>query len=155
MSDKRTEVRFKAYNQSSGLISGGVNLPYDQIDFNEGGGTYSTTEYTYTIPKTGTYLIGATHIRGSYAGSGQTILQVNRSGTTTNINLTQNAEGGTSSSTGKQRMTLTHLTMYDFEEGDILFVRSLYGYTRVAMNASTYSGNDIKNSFWGIRLDWD
>ena len=146
---ERTQVRFKVYSQSSGLLGADINLPYNLIDFNVGGGTYDTTNYTYTIPINGTYLIGATHMRGANSGSGQTILIVNRGATKREINLTQHTL------TGMSGLTLIHSTMYQFLAGDNIYVYCQYSYTRVAMNMETYTGNDIKNSFWGVRLDWD
>jgi hypothetical protein len=146
---ERTEVRFKVYSQSSGLLGAEINLPYNLIDFNVGGGTYDTTNYTYTIPTDGIYLIGATHMKGQNPGSAQTILVINRGTTKREINLTQNTESNVSG------LTLTHSTMYQFLAGDIIYVYCPYSYTRVAMNMATYTGEDIKNSFWGIRLDWN
>ena len=46
---QRQEVRFNVYNRTANIISTGVNMPYDIIDFNEGGGTYDTTTYQYTF----------------------------------------------------------------------------------------------------------
>jgi hypothetical protein len=42
--------------------------------------------------------------------------------------------------------------MYRFEEGDIIRVKALTGQPR--MNENGYSGPDVKNSFWGIKLNY-
>ena len=45
----RQEVRFNVYSRTANIISTGVNMPYDVIDFNEVGGTYDTSTYQYTF----------------------------------------------------------------------------------------------------------
>ena len=53
---QRQEVRFNVYNKTANILSTGVNMPYDVIDFNEGGWTYDTTTYQYTFSVAGTYV---------------------------------------------------------------------------------------------------
>jgi hypothetical protein len=88
-------------------------------------------------------------MKGQNSGSAQTILVINRGTTKTEINYNLNKSQMVSG------LTLIHSTMYQFLAGDIIYVYCPYSYTRVAMNMATYTGEDIKNSFWGIRLDWN
>jgi|AntAceMinimDraft_5_1070358.scaffolds.fasta_scaffold16430_3 hypothetical protein len=59
---QRQEVRFKVFNTSNSVISFANTLPYNVIPFNEGG-SYDTTNYEYTIPVSGIYLIGYSYLK--------------------------------------------------------------------------------------------
>jgi hypothetical protein len=51
-------------------ISSGLSMPYNVIDFNEGGGSYDTSTYRYTFSVAGTYFIGESHTIGNKNGAG-------------------------------------------------------------------------------------
>jgi hypothetical protein len=61
---QRQEVRFNVSDKTANTISNGVNMPYDVIDFNEGGGIYDVTTYQFTFSVAGTCVIGESHIKG-------------------------------------------------------------------------------------------
>jgi len=142
---QRQEVRFNVYNRTANIISTGVNMPYDIIDFNEGGGIYDTTTYQYTFSVAGTYVIGESHTKGLLNPAGGIDIKLIRNGQTIVLNRSQSAEPG------YDARTIKSCLIYKFEENDILFCVSL---TSPKMNNSPYTTNDIYNSFWGIRLDY-
>jgi hypothetical protein len=142
---QRQEVRFKVFNTTNSNIAFTAILPYNVIAFNEGG-SYNTTNYEYTIPVSGIYLIGFSYIKSDTNRLGTVQLILKREGNTRTITLTQSAEA-----TIKNR-TLNDTLMYSFLLGDIIYLYTPYGLPK--MNASAYTTNDIYNSFWGIRLDY-
>jgi len=142
---QRQEVRFNVYNRTDNIISNGVNMPYDVIDFNEGGGTYDTSTYQYTFSVAGTYVIGESHMKGHLNPAGGIDIRLIRNGQTINLNRLQSAE------TGYNARTLKSCLIYKFEENDTLFC---VAGSSPKMNNSAYTTNDIYNSFWGIRLDY-
>jgi len=50
-----TIVRFKAFYRGGFTQISSINYPYNTVAYNIGGGTYDTTNYTYTIPISGLY----------------------------------------------------------------------------------------------------
>ena len=60
---ERQEVRFNVYGKNNDIVSSGTGMKYDLIDFNVGGGSYSTSTYTYTVAVAGTYLIGYSYMK--------------------------------------------------------------------------------------------
>ena len=145
---ERQEVRFNFYNKSADIISNDVNMPFDEIDFNEGGGTYDLSTYEYTIPVSGTYFIGLSYVKGSTGTSRAALVTINitRDETTTIINRSQNTEQNYS------KQTIKSCLIFQFLKGDILFCRCFSQEPR--MNNTAYKTDDIYNSFWGIRLDY-
>jgi len=145
---QRTEARFKAVNRRSNNIADGRILPYNIIVFNEGG-TYSTSNYEYTILNAGTYLIGYSHTKRYATNPGSlpanSYLELTRGDITTTLSSSScvTAAGG---------ITISNYSMYRFEVGDIIGVKALSGQPR--MNENSYSGTDVKNSFWGIKLNY-
>ena len=121
-------------------------MPYNVIDFNEGGGSYDTSTYRYTFSVAGTYFIGESHTKGNTSGAGVVDFILIRNDITGLINRIQETEYGFLGATMKSCL------VFKFEVGDILFCRSAFGNPR--MNNTTYTTNDIYNSFWGIRLDY-
>ena len=141
---QRQEVRFNVYNRTANIISNGLNMPYDVIDFNEGG-IYDTSTYQYTFSVAGTYLIGESHMKALLNPAGGIDIRLIRDGQTINLNRLQSAE------TGYNAQTLKSCLIYKFEENNILFC--VAGSFPKMIN-SAYTTNDIYNSFWGIRLDY-
>ena len=107
---QRQEVRFNVYNKTANILSTGVNMPYDVIDFNEGGGTYDTTTYQYTFSVAGTYVIGESHIKGHTISAGGIDIRLIRNGETIILNRLQSAEQGYNARTIKSCL------IYKFEE---------------------------------------
>jgi hypothetical protein len=116
---QRQEVRFNVYNRTANIISTGVNMPYDIIDFNEGGGIYDTTTYQYTFSVAGTYVIGESHTKGLLNPAGGIDIKLIRNGQTIVLNRSQSAEPG------YDARTIKSCLIYKFEENDILFCVSL------------------------------
>ena len=147
---QRQEVRFKVFNTTNSNIAFTAILPYNVIAFNEGG-SYDTTNYEYTIPVSGIYLIGYSYIKSDTNRLGTVQLILKRESNTRTITLTQSAEA-----TIKNR-TLNNTLMYSFLTGDKIYLYTPYGLPK--MNDSAYTTNDninsnTYNSFWGIRLDY-
>lgn len=146
---ERTEVRFNAFNNTnSAIFTGGSGRPvwYDNIDFNVGGGTYNTTDYTYTIPIAGTYLIGASYAKKSSRSTAQ--IRLIRNGVQSILSESRGLEGGTADT----NKTLNMNTLYYFLKDDIVYVRLVW--SGLKFNATSFPTANIYNSFWGIRLDY-
>ena len=111
---QRQEVRFNVYNKTANILSTGVNMPYDVIDFNEGGGTYDTTTHQYTFSVAGTYVIGESHIKGHTISAGGIDIRLIRNGDTIIINRL-------SAEQGYKARTLESCPIYKFEVNDMLF----------------------------------
>jgi hypothetical protein len=142
---ERAVVRFKVYTKTRSTVAGGVVFPYNEIDFNIGG-TFDTTTYKYTIENAGTYLIGVSYNKNTINNNGGSVdIQYQRNNTTYNIHRSQSAES-------VANRTISACIMYKFEVGDNVFVIAAFG--NPATNTDTYTTDDIKNSFWGIRLDY-
>ena len=142
---ERQEVRFNVYGKNNDIVSSGTGMKYDLIDFNVGGGSYSTSTYKYTVAVAGTYLIGYSYMKRTNTNPARMYLEVIRNGTTIRIEaklITLNSYGRSISGT----------VIYKLEVDDILFLNSKFG--NPAVNYASYTSNDIKNSFWGIRLDY-
>ena len=142
---ERQEVRFNVYGKNNDVVSKGTGMKYDLIDFNVGGGSYSTSTYKYTVAVAGTYLIGYSYMKRYNTNPARMYLEVIRNGTTIRIE----AKVFTLNSIGR---SISGSVVYKLEVDDILFVNSKFG--NPAVNFTAYTSNDIKNSFWGIRLDY-
>jgi hypothetical protein len=142
---ERQEVRFNVYGKNNDIVSKGTGMKYDLIDFNVGGGSYSTSTYKYTVAVAGTYLIGYSYMKRYNTNPARMYLEVIRNGTTIRIE----AKLITANSFGR---SVSGSVIYKLEVDDILFVNSKFG--NPAVNFTAYTSNDIKNSFWGIRLDY-
>jgi len=145
---QRTEARFKAVSRVNYNIGNGSTLRYNIIVFNEGG-TYNTSNYKYTVDNAGTYLIGYSHTKrfASFATQypAYSYLELTRGGISTTIS-------SSSCVTKSGGIIISNYLMYQFEEGDIIGVKALSGQPR--MNQNSYSGTDVKNSFFGIKLNY-
>lgn len=142
---ERQEVRFNVYGKNNTIVSNGTGMKYDLIDFNVGGGSYDTSTYKYTVAVAGTYLIGYSYMKKTNTNPARTYLEVIRDGTTLRIEaklITLNSYG----------RSITGSVIYKLEVDDILFLNSKFG--SPAVNTTAYTSDDIKNSFWGIRLDY-
>jgi hypothetical protein len=142
---ERQEVRFNVYGKNNDIVSNQTGMKYDLIDFNVGGGTYSTSTYTYTVAVAGTYLIGYSYMKRTNTNPARTYLEVIRNGTTIRIE----AKLIPLNSVGR---SISGSVVYKLEVDDILFLNSRFG--SPAVNYEAYTSDDIKNSFWGIRLDY-
>ncbi len=143
---QRTEARFKVFNRTNNTIFG--TFKYNTIDFNVGG-TYDTSTYEYTVDNAGTYLIGYSYSKKSQGSNnnfdGQSNVQLTRGGTT--YTISHSRLNGAVANT-----TISNCFMYKFEVGDKLQIVAVRGQPK--MNQSYYSGNDIRNSWWGIKLNY-
>jgi len=143
---QRTEARFKVLNRSNTTIFG--TFIYNTIDFNVGG-TYDTTTYEYTVDNAGTYLIGHSFVKKpTYGGNnffGGSVVKLTRGDDTYTISYSRLYEQG-------QHTTISNLFMYKFEVDDKLKIVTAGGQPR--MNSNGYGGNDILNSWWGIKLNY-
>jgi len=143
---ERQEVRFNVYGKNNDIVSSGTGMKYDLIDFNVGGGSYSTSTYKYTVAVAGTYLIGYSYMKRTTFNPARTYLEVIRNGTTIRI------EAKLLPISTVSGVSLSGSVVYKLEVDDILFVNSKFG--NPAVNYEAYTSDDIKNSFWGIRLDY-
>ena len=145
---QRTEARFKAVNRTTNNTGNGSNLRYNIIVFNEGG-TYNTSNYEYTVDNAGTYLIGYSHTKRFANSPAQypaySYLELTRGSISTTIS-------SSSGVTASGAVIISNYSIHQFEEGDIIAVKALSGQPR--MNSSGYSGPDVKNSFFGIKLNY-
>jgi hypothetical protein len=140
----RTEVRFNFYNTTTTTLGVGV-MPFNTISFNVGGGDFISNKYT--IPLDGTYLVGASYNKAGASQQGNCRLYLERSGLTTGpISLSRDF------SQTFLRTTINQNIIYNFIEGDIIYMYSFFGNPK--MNNIAPTGDDIYNSFWGIRLDY-
>ena len=119
---------------------------FSLVDFNVGGGTYSTSTYEYTVAVAGTYLIGYSYMKRYNTNPARMYLEVIRNGTTIRI------EAKLLPISTVSGVSLSGSVVYKLEVDDILFVNSKFG--NPAVNYEAYTSDDIKNSFWGIRLDY-
>ena len=142
---EREKVCFKAYGKSNSVGGSGTSLPYNIIDFNIGGGSYNTSTYKYTVGVAGTYLISYSYMKRYNNGVATVALAVTRSGSTLFYNLSLNTENILST-------TIYSSTIVKLEVGDIVWIRRSSG--SASVNYATYTTSEIKNAFWGIRLDW-
>ena len=141
---ERTPIRFSVYSKTTIGVSNFAALRYDLINF-DNTENYDTSTYKYTIPATGTYLIGYTYVK------------FNTSPARCNLIVTRNSINVTLATTltpnsGVLGSTINNCGVYQLQVGEILFVQSRFGNPRV--NLEEYTTDDILNSFWGIRLDY-
>ena len=144
---QRTEARFKVFSESDDTVFS--IFKYDNIDFNVGG-TYDTTTYEYTIENAGTYLMGYSYSKkdpwsGSNLFIGASNLRLTRGDTTYTISNSSFRERC-------QNTTISNYVVYRFEVDDKLQIVAVSGQPRI--NRSVYSGNDILNPWWGIKLNY-
>ena len=146
---ERQEVRFNFYNKSADIIGRDVTFPFNEVDFNEGGGTYDLSTYEYTIPVDGTYLLGLSYVKALAESNEAAIVGIIliRNGATTILNRSQNTERNSN------QQTIKSCLVFQFLKGDILFCRCIFA-QEPRMNNTAYTTDDIYNSFWGIRLDY-
>jgi hypothetical protein len=147
MSD-RTQESFNVYSRAAAQATGGVKLAYDRIDFVNGLGSYNTSTYQYTTGKAGRYLLGHAHKKRNNTNTGGVALVLIRDGVEYYIDFCVYRDSTTASGA-----TISSTIMYDLKAGDVLFCRCLFGLA--ITNNTAYTGTDIKNSFWGVRLDWN
>jgi hypothetical protein len=142
---ERTPIRFSVYSKTTIAVSNFAPLRYDLINF-DFTGNYDTSTYRYTISATGTYLIGYTYVKFNTSPARCNLIVVRN-----NINLilatTLNPNAVVLGS------TINNCGVYQLQVGDIIYVQSRLGNPRV--NLTAYTTDDILNSFWGIRLDYD
>lgn len=142
---ERVKVNFKVYSTSTaGVFSSEPVLPYNQIAFNNGGGTYNTATYEYTIPMNGTYLLGLSFNKA------------NGSSSVVNIFLRRGTEITNLSSTSTPlntfiRTTVNKTILYTFEANDVIYAETE---SPLRLNFYTPPSGSIYTSFWGIRLDY-
>ena len=144
---QRTEARFKVFSGSNATMFS--TFQFTNVDFIVGG-TYDSTTYEYTIENAGTYLMGYSYSKkdpwtGSNPFIGASNLLLTRGDTTYTI----------SNSSFNERCkdtTIINYLMYRFEVDDKLQVVTAGGQPR--MNRNAYSGNDILNPWWGIKLNY-
>lgn len=143
----RTEVRFSVYSKGASVNSTGNPLIYDLVNFDVGGlnNNYDTSTYKYTVPLDGIYLIGYSYIK-LVTGPGRSALVITREGVNIDIQTTLRTDGTTST-------TLTGCVVYKLLAGDILYLATRFGNPRV--NLAAHTTDNVYNSFWGIRLDYD
>ena len=144
---QRTEARFKVFSRSNNTVFSAFN--YDIIDFNVGG-TYDTTTYEYTIENAGTYLMGYSYSKkdpwtGSNPFIGASNLLLTRGDTTYTISNSRFNERVANT-------TISNCFVYRFEVDDIFKKVTAGGQPK--LNAYSYGGNDIRNSWWGIKLNY-
>jgi len=142
-----TEAMFKVFNRSNATIFS--TFQYNNVDFNVGG-TYDTSTYEYTIENTGSYLMGYSYsIKKTWSGTnlfvGASNLLLTRGDTTYTISHTRFDERCANT-------TISNCFVYRFEVNDKLKIVS--GGGQPQMNASSYEGDNILNSWWGIKLNY-
>ena len=140
---ERPEVRFNVYSSTATAYGSSVIIPYDVIDFDTVAGY--NAEYKYNIQVAGTYLIGISYQKTSNIGGMYIRLVKNGTSTVTTILYT-------ASYAGIYRTTINGYVIQNFEVGDVIYPQVNYGAPKVNEVAPT--GNNIHNSFWGIRLDF-
>ena len=142
---ERTEERFNVYTKTKSSMGSETVAPYELVDFVVGG-TYDTSNYKYTILNAGTYLIGISVNKSGNNSTGTIDIMVSRAGQEDFIiNRRQLIVPAIDSS-------INQVVMFKLEAGDILYALSPFG--NPTTNINTYTSDDIKNSFWGIRLDY-
>ena len=142
---ERTEERFNVYTKSRNAVGSESIAPLELVDFVIGG-SYDTSNYKYTVLNGGTYLIGISVNKSGNNSTGTIDIMVSRSGQDDFIiNRRQLIELASVSS-------INQVFMFKLEAGDILYATTPFG--NPVTNISTYTSDDIKNSFWGIRLDY-
>ena len=142
---ERTEERFNVYTKSRNSVGPESIAPLELVDFVVGG-SYDTSNYKYTVLNAGTYLIGISVNKSGNNSTGTIDIMVSRSGQDDFIiNRRQLLVFASNSS-------INQVFMFKLEAGDILYAKSPFG--NPVTNISTYTSDDIKNSFWGIRLDY-
>ena len=143
---ERTEVRwnFTRYGSAS-IQSYPTPFEYNATLFNVGGGTY--TDYKYTIPLDGTYMIGYSCFNGAQDDC-QYQFYLERNSVISSIDLVRII--GTS--TGR---SLSKVMFYNFLQGDIIYPAKTGG-GNIRYNNPSYNPTnpDVYNSWWGIRLDY-
>jgi len=142
---ERTEERFNVYTKTKSSMGSETVAPYELVDFVVGG-TYDTSNYKYTILNAGTYLIGISVNKSGNNSTGALNIMVSRSGQEDfMVNRRQLIVSASDSS-------INQVFMFKLEAGDILYATTPFG--NPTTNINTYTSDDIKNSFWGIRLDY-
>jgi hypothetical protein len=152
---ERTEIRFSFYNTTSDYISFGNALPYNIENFNIGGGVFNNTagNYNYTFSVDGTFIIGYSYSKTGSSNSGHTRIMLTR--TTDGITTTEaiTATQKNSGSTTGGGLSMNNFIIYQFKEGDIIYIYTPSGAPRMN-NLTLPTGDNIHNSWWGIRLDY-
>ena len=142
---QRTEERFNVYTKIRTSVGAESIAPLELIDFVVGG-SYDSSNYKYTVLNGGTYLIGISVNKSGNNSTGTIDIMVSRSGQEDfQINRRQLIESASDSS-------INQVFMFKLEAGDILYATTPFG--NPTTNINTYTSDDIKNSFWGIRLDY-
>ena len=141
---QRTQVRFNFYNKTDSLTSPNSFIPFDVVDFNVGG-LYDISTYKYTFLVAGTYIIGESHTKQQRGG--EVRFRLERNGIMRAISRFHNTNGFLNN-------TINSCLVYKFRVGDVLYCYTVLGAGNVKMNNTTYTTDDMYNSFWGIRLDY-
>jgi len=143
---QRTEERIKVFSRSNATQFS--TFEFTNVDFIVGG-TYDTTTYDYTIENAGTYLMGYSYSKKNPITNnnlrGASNVRLTRGDTTYTISHTRLNERVTNT-------TISNCFVYRFEAGDILKTVSAGGQPK--LNAYGYGGNNILNSWWGIKLTY-
>ena len=144
---QRTEERFKVFSRSNATMFS--TFQFTNVDFIVGG-TYDSTTYEYTIENAGTYLMGYSYSKkdpwtGSNPFIGASNLLLTRGDTTYTISNSRFNERVANT-------TISNCFVYRFEVDDILKIVTAGGQPK--LNAYSYGGNDIRNSWWGIKLNY-
>jgi hypothetical protein len=144
----RTEIRLSVSGSGAQTTGGGNPMRYDIVNFDVGLNNDNYDEITckYTVPLSGVCIIGYSYIKLNAGAPGRWALVVTRDGVNIDIQTTVMVNDVPST-------TLTGCVFYKLKAGDLLFLQSRYGIPRV--NLGTITTDDILNSFWGIRLDYD
>lgn len=156
---ERVSVSFSLYSEiATGALANNNPLRYEKVNFITGDGTYSTTgttAYKYICKNAGTYLIGYSYMKKDATSNARANLALTRNGSLITLQTTTMP---TDSIILTGLLTISGFTIAQLEIDDILWVRVSNGQPRVnnvAYTAEEISNGDIKNSFWGIRLDYD
>ena len=147
---ERTEVRWNFTSRSTRNIIKDPNpAEFDITIFNVGGGHY--TDYKYTIPANGTYLVGYSVQAGAQTNC-LYYLVLERNSVITNIDQVRI----TAPTTGITTVTTFNKTiLHNFLEDDKIYIVIPQYQGNLRYNfAPAPEGDDVFNSFWSIRLDY-
>jgi len=141
---ERTENRFNVNNKTDSVISSNNFIPFDVVDINVVG-LHNMSTYKYTFLVAGTYIIGERNSKNE--ANGEVQIRLERDGIMRIITRVHNTNGLLNN-------TIISCLVYKFIVGDVLYCYTAISTGNIKMNNTTYTTNDIYNSFWGIRLDY-
>jgi hypothetical protein len=138
------EVRSNVNSKTNSVISSNNFIPFDVVDFNVGG-LYNISTYKYTFLVAGTYTIGESHSKNE--ANGEVQIRLERDEIMRVISRVNNTNGFLNN-------TINSCLVYKFIVRDVLYCYTAISTGNIQINNTTYTTNDIYNSFWGIRLDY-